>query len=202
MKRLIALACLALALPLRAAPLADEVKARLAAPPLLRGQFVQEKQVAGFKKPLVSSGDFLLWRDHGVLWHTKKPFDATLALTRDALSARQGDGRAGYRLDAGREPGLREVNALLFALLAGDVAALAQRFRIDGALAGKDGWTLQLAPLEPNLAKVFRRIELNGDRYVRQVKLEEANGDASLIRFDGLAEAPAASADEAQRLGR
>ncbi|MFC4160465.1 LolA family protein [Chitinimonas lacunae] len=183
-----------------AADLATSVKGRLADAPLLRGQFDQQKTVRGFKKPLASSGDFLLWRGRGVLWHTRQPFELSMTLTPDALSARQGE--AAYRLDAGQEPGLRAVNELLFALLSGDMAALQRRFRVEGELVGNSGWKLLLTPLDAQLARLLRRVELEGDRYVRRVRLEESNGDASLIRFEQLAEAPPATPDEARRLGQ
>lgn len=184
-----------------AADLAAEVRGRLADPVLLRGQFEQQKSVAGFKKPLVSSGEFLLWRGHGVLWHTNKPFDSTLALRRDRLSVTQADGRAGYQIDAEREPGLRAVNELLFALFSGDIATLQKHFRLQGELSGKQEWTLVLTPADAALMRVFKRVELAGDNYVRRVKLEEANGDSSLIRFDALREMPPATPNEVQRLG-
>lgn len=184
-----------------AADLAAEVKARLAEPALLRGQFEQQKSVAGFRKPLISRGDFLLWRGHGVLWHTRKPFDSTLVLRRDKLSVTQADGRSAYQLDAEREPSLRAVNELLFALFSGDIATLQKYFRLEGALSDKRAWTLVLTPSDVVLMRVFKRVELAGDSYVRQVRLEEANGDSSLIRFDALSEMPAVNPEETQLLG-
>lgn len=181
--------------------LASDVKARLASPQVLRGQFEQTKVVSGFKKPLLSSGVFLLWRGHGVLWQTRKPFDSTLTIRRDRLLLSQSDGATVYRVDAGREPGLRAVNELLFALFSGDVTSLQKAFRLEGALLPKGEWKLVLLPTESGLSRVFTRVELEGGRYVRQVRLAESNGDTSLIRFDQLAETPAASAVEAQRLG-
>ncbi|QDQ29361.1 outer membrane lipoprotein carrier protein LolA [Chitinimonas arctica] len=173
-----------------AADLATEVTKRLDPAPVLRGDFEQRKTVGGFKQPLLSRGDFLLWRDHGVLWQTRKPFAASLVLTRKTLLARQADGSAAYRLDSRAQPALAAVNELLFALLGGDIATLAKRFRIEGELQGKEGWQLQLTPLDDGLARVFQRVRLRGDRYVRQVDLEEANGDSSQIRFEQLRQAP------------
>ena len=103
-----------------AADIAAEVRARLADSAVVRGKFEQRKTVVGFSKPLVSSGDFLVWRGHGVLWQTRKPFDSQLVLTRDRLVTRTGD--TVYQINAGTEPALRVTNQLLFALLAGDVA--------------------------------------------------------------------------------
>lgn len=184
------------ALPAHAASLATDVRARLDNPALLRGQFEQSKSVSGFKRPLLSRGDFLFWRGHGVIWHTRKPFDATLTLTPNKLAASQG-GTTTMRLDARREPALLAMNETLLALLSGDLGNLQKRFYLDGELIGQHGWRLRLTPREVGLSSIIARVELTGDRYVRQVQLSEGNGDISNIRFDQLNEAPAASRDEA-----
>lgn len=181
-----------------AADLGAEIRTRLLDAPLLRGQFEQQKQVSGFRQPLLSSGDFLLWRQHGLIWQTRKPFSSSLVLNQHGLRAQQGS--AAYQLDSQKEPSLALVNELLLALLAGDTGLLAKRFRLEGELQGKDGWQLRLTPTDAGLARVFRRVELRGDRYVREARLEETNGDSSLIRFSQLSQAPAATADEARRL--
>lgn len=185
-----------------ASELVTGVRTRLADVPFLRGEFEQKKTVSGFKKPLVSRGTFLLSREKGVLWDTHKPFASTLTLTRTSLSAEQGTGGAAYHLDAKREPALTAVNEVMFALLSGDVAALSKRFRVDGELVGKDGWKLSLTPTDAGLARVFRTIRLEGDTYVRQVHLEEARGDTSLIQFEQLTQAPPLTETEAQRLAK
>ena len=166
------------------APLVDTVAATLARPAVLRGRFEQDKQVVGFKKPLRSSGDFLLAGDRGVVWTTRQPFASELRLTRDSVSSRQ-DGQVVFSLDAGREPGVRAVNQLLFALLTGDIRALAAQFKVDGD-ARQGHWSLRLTPLDPTLAKVLARIDLSGDDLVRQVELDEGNGDHTFIRFSDL----------------
>lgn len=202
LKSLLVLACVLGCATAGASELVAGVRARLAEAPVLRGEFEQKKTVAGFKKPLVSRGGFLLWREKGVLWDTRTPFPSTLTLTRTSLSAQQGTGGAAYTLDASREPALAAMNELLFALLSGDVATLATRFRVEGELVGKEGWRLVLTPTEAGLSRIFRRIQLEGDRYVRQVQLEESRGDSSVIQFSNLAQTPPPSDTEAQRLGK
>ncbi|HXU93869.1 MAG TPA: outer membrane lipoprotein carrier protein LolA [Gallionella sp.] len=177
------------------------VQARLDQPELLRGRFVQQKSVKGFKKPLISGGDFTIWRGHGLLWHTQKPFESMLELRRDRLSVTQANGRSGYKLDGEREPGLRAVNELVFALFSGDIAMLKKYFHMQGELSGKQDWTLVLTPLDAGLMRAFKRVELSGDRYVRRVRLDEASGDSSVISFDQITAASAASPEEAKRLG-
>jgi Outer membrane lipoprotein carrier protein LolA len=175
------------------------VRARMADAPVLRGQFVQEKTVTGFKKPLVSRGDFLIERSAGVLWSTREPFPSTLAITRTSLTADQGAGTT-FQLDAAKEPALVAVNELLLALLSGDTERLARHFEVKGALVGAVGWSLELKPSDAGLSRVFRSVHLEGDRYVRQVKLVEARGDVSVIRFEAHAQTPPPTPVERERL--
>lgn len=184
------------------APLLARIRQRLRTAPVLRGQFEQVKRVKGFKNPLVSRGDFLIARDHGIVWHTLTPFESTLVVTRDRLQSRQADGSVSSQLDAREEPGLRAVNALLFALMAADLETLSQRFHIQGTV-GEDtaaqDWRISLSPRDAALAQWLSRVELQGDRFVRSATLIEARGDESLIRFSAQATAERLSPAEVLR---
>lgn len=202
-RRLAAACLLAVALPLTAAepvsPLVQQVRERLADAPVLRGRFEQRKTLKGFKNPLVSRGDFLVAKERGVVWHTREPFESSLVVTRERLLSRQADGRVDTKVEARDEPGLRAVNEMLFALMAADLQTLAARFRIEGELQGAAGWRLVLTPREAALAQWLARVELEGERFVRSVKLAEAQGDASVIRFSEHAIAQSLSREEAAR---
>lgn len=181
-----------------AADLMADVRARLAQPSVLRGEFEQSKQVQGFKKPLQSKGDFLVARDRGVIWRTREPFAGVLKLTANEIVATQG-GDVAFRLSANTEPTVRVINGLMFALLNGDVTALGEQFKMDGSVDAKS-WTLTLVPKQAAFAKILTRVELGGDQYVRRVVLDEANGDRTTIRFHGQVVEPAKlSTDEAAR---
>lgn len=162
-----------------------QVRLRLADAPVLKGNFEQRKSVKGFRHPLVSRGEFLVARERGVLWHTREPFASELVITRDRLLSRQASGAVDTQVDAAREPGIRAVNEMLFALMSADLEVLAQRFQIGGALQGTAGWRLVLTPRDAALAQWVARIELEGDRFVQQVRLFEAGGDSSAITLSG-----------------
>ncbi|RZI86109.1 MAG: outer membrane lipoprotein carrier protein LolA [Rubrivivax sp.] len=161
--------------------LLTEISRRLETPAVLRGEFEQTKTLKGFKRPLVSRGSFVMARGKGVLWITGEPFASTLVVTRERLLTVTEGGT--QQIDTRQEPGLRAVNDMLMALLAGDVKALASRFQSEGALLGAQGWRVSLTPREPALVRFIARIELEGDRHVNQVRLNEASGDDSRIRF-------------------
>jgi hypothetical protein len=177
-----------------------QLQQRIAQVPVLRGEFVQEKQLQGFKHPLVSKGKLLVASAHGVVWTTQTPFPSELVLTRDRILTRQADGRSRVEVDARTQPALRSVNAMLFALMSGDVQALTARFNAQPTLLPAGSWRLLLTPKPGALAQAFSQITLEGDRYVRTVLIEERNGDRTHLQFSGLSETPAQlSSDEAHR---
>ncbi len=182
-----------------AEPLAEQIRRRLTNAPVLRGRFEQRRTLEGFKNPLVSRGDFLVARGQGVLWHTREPFESTMVVTRERLSSRQPDGRIDATLDARDEPALRAVNEMLSALMAADLQALSQRFRLEGELQGQASWRLVLTPRDAALARWLVRVELEGDRHVRVLQLVQAGGDSSLIRFSEHTTANVLASEEAAR---
>jgi len=159
-----------------------DISKRLNNPAVLRGDFEQTKTLKGFKRPLVSRGTFVMARGRGVQWVTTQPFASTLVVTRERLLT-LGEGGVTQQIDTKQEPGLRAVNEMLMALLAGDVKALSARFKAEGALQGEHGWHVALTPRDVALAGFIARIELDGDQHVKQVLLREASGDDSHIRF-------------------
>lgn len=185
-----ALALLANAAP-AATPVAAGVRARLVDTPVLRGDFEQVKALRGFKNPLRSRGRFLLARDRGVVWTTQHPFPSTIVLAGKQLSIRQGDDEARPLAGQGGTQAALAANRLLMALLSGRVDGLSEQFTITETLVGTEGWRLLLVPKPGTMAKVFRRIELAGDRHVRIVVLEETSGDRTEIHFLALRDAPA-----------
>jgi hypothetical protein len=176
-------------------PVVREIRQRMADDPVLRGSFEQRKSIRGFRNPLLSRGDFVVARQRGVLWRTAEPFPSTLVVTRDRVLARNADGTIARRLQASEEPAVRAISETLFALMAADLAILAQRFQIEGE-SGAAGWKLALAPREAALARWLQRVELEGDRYLRSVRLAEINGDQTQIRLGRHAGAASMSAEE------
>lgn len=203
LRTLVVLLSLLVAVPALAAPAAadvDLVKQRVAKVGVLRGEFIQEKQVAGFNNPLRSQGRFVLAQDHGVIWTTLKPFPSEVVVTRDRILSRQRDGSSRVELDGRQQPAMRSVNAIMFALMSGDAQALSAQFTVKVEALTDNGWKMQLTPRSAILGKVFSALTLSGDRYVRQVQIIEANQDVTRIHFAGLSQTPAQlSADEGRK---
>lgn len=184
----LALALCALALvPAHAAePAAQEllaqVRQRVQDAPAVRGTFEQLKTVKGFKQPLRSSGDFVVARGKGIVWHVLRPYESLLVVKPDSLQSRGSDGKVTLQMRAQDEPVLRTVNAMLFAVMSADLAELTQHFEVTGQVAAK-GWSLHLVPRDPTLAQWLTAVDLQGNQFVQEVKLQEARGDSSVIRI-------------------
>ena len=175
------------------------VRERLKLWPALKGEFEQTKTLKGFRNALVSKGEFLVARGQGVWWHTREPFESTLVVTKTRLFTRNPDGSTSNLADAQAEPGVKQVNELIFSLLAADLDALADTFTIAAQPVSTAGWSLVLTPRDANLAKFLVRATLAGERDVQSVRIEEARGDTTLIRFSHQQPAAALAADEAAR---
>lgn len=185
---------LLLALPaLPAAPIA-KIQTMLAKPAILCGRFEQSKQLTGIKKPLLSNGRFCVAQGKGVLWRTLQPFPGTLKLTRDEIVQMQGE-RVAARIDAKQEPTVRTINSVLFSLLAGDFSQLETLFEVDGVAQG-DKWSVNLKAREAGLAKVIAGVALEGGAYVKNITLNEANGDRTYIVFSDMKTGEAAMTPE------
>ncbi|MEN1995015.1 MULTISPECIES: outer membrane lipoprotein carrier protein LolA [Stenotrophomonas] len=200
LRMLCVLLMLAMVAPAFAATDVEAVKQRVAKVDVLRGEFTQEKQVAGFKNPLRSQGRFVLAQDHGVVWTTLKPFPSEVVVTRDRILSRQSDGSSRVELDGRQQPAMRSVNAIMFALMSGDAQALSAQFTVKVEVLPGNAWKMQLTPRSAMLGKVFAQLTLSGDRYVREVQINEANQDVTRIHFAGMSDTPAAlSADEGRK---
>jgi outer membrane lipoprotein-sorting protein len=178
------------------APAADFVKLvheRLKVAPVLKGEFEQTKTLKGFRNPLVSKGEFLVARGQGVWWHTLQPFESTLVVTPTKLFTRNADGSASNLMDAQAEPGLQQVNALIFSLLAADVDVLADRFTVVSQPVGG------VSTSDANIARFLVRATLAGERDVQSVRIDEARGDVTQIRFSRQVPSAALSAEDAAR---
>jgi hypothetical protein len=163
---------------LGAAPLAT-IESMLLKPSILCGRFEQRKQLVGLKNAVNSSGRFCVVADKGVLWRTLRPFPNTLRLTRDEIVQLHGN-QVALRLEAKKEPTVRLINTVLFALLAGDIGQLGKLFEIDASVQDK-AWSITLKALEPGLAKAIGGIALKGGVYVTSITIDEASGDRTSI---------------------
>ena len=168
-----------------AAPEAElaTIRQQLDPAPVVRGQFEQEKALAGFDLPLRSSGRFCFSRDHGVIWQIEQPFAATVVITAEQLRERDGDG-PWRQTDSARQPAIAMIHRLSQALMGADLGQLGEHFALQ-AQPQADHWLLQLSPLDGPMAEFLSQARVRGQATVQQLTLIETGGDRTDIRLQG-----------------
>lgn len=198
--RALALAVLCAGLPVSgmAGPIA-EIAARLQPPAEVdRGRFVQDKQLAEMEGRLRASGRFVLAAGQGLIWQVEAPFASTLVVTPESIR-QLADGEELSRIDAGEQPAMRAVAAVLIAVLEGDGEVLDQQFEVLDAEIEEAGWRLGLRPRLGVVGELIQRVDISGSERVERLRIHEAGGDRSDIRLEHAADAEQAPLSEAEQ---
>lgn len=202
MIRLFLLIFLTIVPPVWAADSAEEITAqlsrRLSQRAVIRADFTQEKQMAGFKKPLVTRGKMAFSRNQGVLWKIESPLRITYALTEDRIVEISEDGQTQVRT-ARDVAGLAQVGRVFRALLGAQTGPLTELFTV-GIDSSAGRWRLSLQPKPGPVAQYMKQIRLEGDRHVERIRIDEANGDSTVIIFSNPVEDDALTSDELTNL--
>lgn len=148
---------------------------------VLRGHFVQERQLAGFAKPLRSEGSFLLVPGRGLIWRGEKPFATTTIITAGGI-LQLVNGQQAMHLSATKLPGLAQLYSVLGAAVSGNTAALRQAFTVSESSTA-DGWRVELKPLNSQAMSQLNGLTLRGGRFVDSVEVERSGGDVDRITF-------------------
>lgn len=169
---------------------------------VVRAEFTQSKQMAALKRPLLSAGRIVFSRRHGVLWQIEQPYRMSYVLGEEHLVEIAADGTRRERTL--RElPGLAQIGRVFRALLGANTQALRELFTVS-VRGDSTRWEIDLQPLpaqQAQLAQFLSGLQLSGGRFVESIRIDEASGDSTLIRFRNTQAASAPSAAELQLFG-
>lgn len=182
----------------RSADALNELSARIDQYPVVRAEFVQTKQMAAMKRPLVTSGRLTFSRKQGVLWQIEQPYRMSYVLGEARIVEIGSDGARRVR-ETRDVPGLAQVGRVFHAMLGANPAALREYF--DVAVQGQSDvarWTVELKPRQAQLAQFLTGLQLSGGRFVEEIRIGETGGDSTQIRFRNSQGANALTEAEAQ----
>ena len=163
--------------------LAEPAKA-LSKTQILKARFTKKKHLSEIPQPLVASGEFVFLRDVGVYWHTEKPFDSVFVLTQQGILQRD-EGSEALRVSSDKQPAVRVVADIFFALFTLNVSKLETDFEMFGRK--QDGrWILGLRPKSAAVASVFKQATVSGTAVVEQVVFTDKRGDRTVIEMSGV----------------
>lgn len=166
---------------------------------VIRAEFKQTKQMAALRRPLVTTGELVYSRPHGVYWKIERPFAIAYILGEQSIIEIDGNGPRKVR--GMREvPGLSQVGAVFRSLLGADTTALRNHFdvRMEG---DKSRWKVLLTPRQSQMKQFLAGLELSGGRFVETLRIDEANGDKTDIVFQNTRSEPPLQDFELARFG-
>jgi hypothetical protein len=169
---------------------------------ILRGRFTQDRTLAGFAKPLRSTGDFALIPGRGLIWHTKIPFENITVIQPQGILVRT-NAQETLRLSADRLPGLSHLYDVMSGAVGGNTAVLQTDFVVRHSKAG-GAWQIILAPLHPDKPAMaqIKMLTVTGSHFVETIEIDKGGGDSDRLSFlEQAVTKGAPTAEEAALLG-
>jgi len=164
------------------------VRSSLAGAAVVRSDFKQKKTLTVLKKPIVSAGNYIFSKDYGLYWNIGAPVDTSYVLTDSYMVERQ----KGFKqkvVTPDQQPAIFGLTEVFEAIFVGDLDRLSQDFAIH-FVGSPSNWTIGLVPQRGLLKKMFKKVVLAGGQTVGEVKLYEANGDSTHLKFDNTTRRP------------
>lgn len=150
---------------------------------ILRGQFVQERHLTGFERPLRTEGRFVVVPGQGLIWHAARPFELITVVTAAGVVQSIG-GTETTRLSAARLPILSRLYTVMAGALAGNWQPLEHDFVVARAAEG-ERVQITLTPRRPDdlAAGGMGAIQATVGRFLEQVEITKPGGDFDRLTF-------------------
>jgi hypothetical protein len=157
----------------------DEVMNLLAMRRHGRVEFVEQHFLAILNHPVESSGELRYDAPDHLEKRTLLPRPEDLVLDGGTLSVERGGRRR--VVDLHRYPQVQPFVESIRATLAGDRRALERVFHVEFA-GGMQRWSLNLTPLDRQVARVVKQVTIDGSRdQLLRVEIRQPDGDRSLM---------------------
>ena len=149
--------------------------ANLAEKPIVKGNFSQEKYLNRFDRSLLSSGNFIIAAEKGMVWETLQPFPSTMILGKGFIMQSRPDGRKSILGNQGNETFTQMAN-LISSVFSGHSQGLLENFEVY-FLGSVSNWNMGLRPRDSIIASFVMKITMTGDSAIRSIRIFEPNGD-------------------------
>ena len=159
----------------------NEALKKLKKSEFIKGKFEQQRYLKDIPRPILSKGNFIVWRNYGFYWETAVPFYHATSFSSDKLYQWVDENTAilleegGFRVNS-------KVSSLILAFFIADFDSLRRDFDI--SWAGKNNqWIATLVPVNKYIKKALQQITISGDSHIKSVQLRSKAGDLTDIRL-------------------
>jgi len=148
-----------------------------------RASFVETRESALLKTPLVLKGTLSYRRPDRVEKHVFSPYDERIIVEGGQLTLENRAQNRRKTLAVGSAPGLAALVESIRATRAGDLASLRRHYalQIEGS---REAWTLTLKPLDSRVGDYVTSVALSGvESRIGRITILEAGGDRSVMEI-------------------
>ena len=146
---------------------------------LSTGRFVQERELAGFPKPMRTEGVYFLNQKKGIVWVTQKPFAHTLMFSDKGIRTKSE--YSDSSLSASDIPYLKTVNKLMLAILGADTKRLSEDFEVK--LSGTAvNWTMTLVTRgDSPMSAAFSAMTVTGSDMPKTIEMKTRQNETTRL---------------------
>lgn len=158
-------------------PAFQEVCAAISGKPIVKGRFTQKKTIARLNKNFISSGDFVISAEDGIIWNTKNPYPSATVITENSITQISADGKR-TGIQAAGNGSFDYFSQIIGALFTGNAALLRENFTVYFEPADNGSWICGFIPIDEMIRSFAAQIVLSGSDTIRSLLLHEKNGDS------------------------
>ncbi|MCL2441501.1 MAG: outer membrane lipoprotein carrier protein LolA [Treponema sp.] len=143
--------------------------------PIVRGNFAQEKYLNRLDRSLMSSGNFLITAEHGMVWETLQPFPSTMIMGKEFIMQSRPNGQKSVISSQGNET-FAQMADVINAVFSGQSDRLLENFEVF-FLGSVSNWNMGLLPRDSVFSSFITKITMSGGSAIRSIRIFEQNGD-------------------------
>ena len=147
----------------------------------ISGNFKQIRNMALLSSPLISTGNFVLSKKHGLKWYQTTPFKSTLIVTPTKIEQKIGDNPATI-ITKDQQPIVFSFTNIFLSVFKGNTKAMQDYFKIDFT-GNIKAWKITLTPIASPLNKAIVSIEMSGGKYINSITINEAQNNQMIIKL-------------------
>lgn len=167
----------------------EEVLARLeermSAMQTLRTTFIQEKHLAVLDQPLVLKGEIFMQKPALFAWHVEEPLRYSMVIQGDVVRQWDEDSDQVQKVSLSRNPAVKMAIRQMRDWFSGAYRSMLGEYEV--TVLNEAPVSLRFTPREDSLTQamldsvtvIFERDE----RYIEQIRIEEAAGDSTILTF-------------------
>lgn len=157
----------------------ESIASRLAQHVIMRGKFVQIREVEGIPQGLRSQGHYVFWRDHGIYWATQLPQQRAITYRNDKTLLWSNEHSEPQEVNSSADKHLRRILMTIFSF---DTQQLNEQFDQQWEVEST-GWTLLLVPKQSTTKRFLQEIALRGKTDIEGLSVVHTNGEILTIDF-------------------